>query len=174
VNFRPWCLKAEGEAQDDTATPLLAQKHYRMDDVQAAGVARTLTLREIMRELGHEGRGLRALKLDIEGHEWPVLLQDVLGLAARPGGDGPPPPKAVKQIKPPLQLHLEIHAEGSNEDFVPPSVVQGRDPAELRRLFTGLFNAGYRVVSADAKGDDPVAEWSLAHVPGLARAAGVK
>ena len=100
-----------------------------MDDVQAAGTARTLTLREIMRELGHEGRRLRALKLDVEGHEWPVLLQDVLGLAARPGGGGPPSPKAVKRMKPPLQLHLEIHAEGSNEqlllqkvDQLPPAV----------------------------------------------------
>ena len=115
------------------------------------------------------------MKVDVEGHEWPVLLQDVLGLAAHPGGGGPPKSsKAVKRIKPPLQLHLEIHAEGSNEDFVPPSVVKGRDPAELRRLFAGLFNAGYRVVTADAKGEDPVAEWSLEHVPRLARAAGVK
>ena len=55
-----------------------------------------------MKKLGHEGRRLHALKVDVEGHEWGMLFDDVLNVTTDAGVKS-------EAVLPPTQLHVELH-----------------------------------------------------------------
>lgn len=86
------------------------------------------SLDEIRANLGHDH--IDILKMDIEGFEWDILDE----LLQLPDSDLP------------HQLLFELHTEGANPVFIPPSVVKGKTRKNVNELFEKLYNRGYRVV----------------------------
>lgn len=91
---------------------------------------------EVLKMLGHQY--VDVLKFDIEGSEWD-LFNDIL----------------KEPAKAPKQLLFELHTEGANRNFVPPSTVGGKSKPQVNELFIKLHDIGYRVVSKRLNRGDP-------------------
>jgi hypothetical protein len=134
VAFYPYCVGAPGNLGNG-----YLQKHGRVGDKKIFK-----SLRQIAEELKHSEVDI--LKFDIEGYEWGLLENEVLGA----GGFLP------------KQLMFEIHLQGANPHAVPPAVVHGKTEEAMLDLFDKLFEVGYRVVAKEINpGDKRCCEFTL-------------
>jgi len=102
----------------------------------------------IRTELGHSH--IDILKMDIEGFEWDIFV----GLLQ------------LQDLDLPQQLLFELHTEGANPTWVPPSLVKGKTRREVVDLFLRLYDRGYRVVYKEVNiGDPRCADFTLLRIP---------
>ena len=94
------------------------------------------SLAETMASLGHTE--LDVLKFDIEGAEWSLIEQHILSNGTRPA-----------------QLMFELHSFCANPRYLPPFLTEGRNKAAVNRLFSALFDIGYRVAHSEVNSGDP-------------------
>jgi hypothetical protein len=134
VAFYPYCVGAPGKLGKG-----YLERHGRVGDKKIFK-----SLREIAEELKHSEVDI--LKFDIEGYEWGLLENEVLGA----GGFLP------------KQLMFELHLQGAWAGAVPPAVVHGKTEDAMLDLFEKLFEAGYHVVAKEINpGDKRCCEFTL-------------
>jgi len=134
--FHNWCIGEEGAGFN-------AGNGYLRGKQRAVQFKK---LSETMQLLGHDS--VDVLKFDIEGFEWKLFQSEIFGLKTLP-----------------RQLAFELHTEGSKPIAVPPHLVEGKGYVEVNRLFLGLHDAGYRVVSREMNEvDEKCAEFVLVNV----------
>lgn len=138
--FHNWCLGTPASFEQNTYTK--DQKKDTKYEFKSVS--------EAMKELGHSK--LDVLKFDIEGFEWNLFENDLLnGLLT------------TKQR--PKQLSFELHTEGASPAAVPEGVVKGKNYESVNKLFSKLYDLGYRVISKEQNpGDRACAEFVLVDV----------
>ena len=103
------------------------------------------TLPEVMLGLNHTKVDI--LKFDIEGAEWELITQNILPL-----------PWSML----PAQLLFELHGAGANPKYVSPSLTNGKTRRQVNKLFLGLHDRGYRILSSIRnRRDHSCSEFSL-------------
>lgn len=122
ISFRPWCIGSE------SSSGLVRNSHYtRGHDEKREYIFKRLNT--VMEVLGHDHVSM--IKFDIEGFEW-QLFEEILQLPLN---------------KLPRSIVFELHLEGTDPNYVPPAVVQGRKREAVRELFLKLWHKGFRVTS---------------------------
>ena len=139
-HFHSWCIGKERSFEGNV---------YSKEKEKTGLGFEFVSLAQAMARLGHTR--LDVLKFDIEGFEWELFENEILRM-----------PTALL----PEQLLFELHTEGSNKKYVPPSVVANRTKASVNDLFLRLYDSGYRVVSVERNGDPRCAEFTLLRIVG--------
>mmetsp|Transcript_107402 Transcript_107402/g.210538 ORF Transcript_107402/g.210538 Transcript_107402/m.210538 type:complete len:314 (+) Transcript_107402:6-947(+) len=106
------------------------------------------SIAEIKEKLGHPK--IHMLKMDIEGFEWDLLQNEIV--------EG-------EEDALPEQLLFELHTEGANAKFVPPTNVDHKRIDQVNRLVYGLWTRGYRLMNIDINlGDKHCAELAFVRI----------
>lgn len=135
--FHHWCI---GEA--------VKQKKFGSQYVHSGDGTQLefKTLSDTMQHLGHAT--VDVLKFDIEGFEWKLFEHVFL--------------KEAVNIE---QISFELHTSHASRNYVPKVLTECKDSVAVSRLFLGLYDLGYRVVSKEVNnGDAACAEFVLLNV----------
>jgi hypothetical protein len=112
-----------------------------------------------MIKLGH--KKINMLKMDIEGGEWNLLQHEIV--------------EAEDENYLPEQLLFELHTEGANPHYVPPTLVSHKRLNQVNQLIYDLWLKGYRLTNVELNfGDSKCAELSFIRLPNEATASSSK
>lgn len=106
---------------------------------------------DVVRRLGHQR--LDGLKFDAEGAEWELVdeILQVPQLSSSSRTIVSSTSNAAEAIATspspllPTQIMFELHTEGANRKFVPPSLVSGKGKRQVNEMILKLMDAGYVV-----------------------------
>ena len=143
VDFSPVCIgsgSVHGKIGDVYIDQVLLEKNETRDKSEATSYA-FKSLLQLTRE--RKLRRVDLLKIDIEGHEWEILENELT--------------KVWKEDESllPDQIAFELHSKYANPAYVPQEVVGDKGRDEVNNLFLLLSEMGYYVISKDINEGDP-------------------
>lgn len=119
--FHKWCLGYPASFENNSYTKHDTFANYSFK-----------TLSTTTEALNHTRTRIDLFKFDIEGFEWNLFDKDFLQSDVLP-----------------TQLSFELHTTGAKKTAVPEGVVAGKDYVAVNRLFSRLYDKGYRVVAKE-------------------------